>query len=138
MISHLRLLAAAAAAAFLLATGWGTGVGSAQTPCADLGGTVNPQGSATTYHFDYGTTGTYGLQLFSLRREQGRLAELAPVVRVLAGSGRDQGPWRPGMVAVLAELGMRDEARSQLQRKLRPLPLPPCSAITIGQARSRV
>jgi hypothetical protein len=42
VISHLRLLAAAAAAAFLLAAGWGTGVGSAQTPCADLGGTVNP------------------------------------------------------------------------------------------------
>jgi DNA-binding CsgD family transcriptional regulator/tetratricopeptide (TPR) repeat protein len=63
-----------------------------------------------------GTTGTYGLQLFSLRREQGRLAELAPVVRVLAGSSRDQGPWRPGMVAVLAELGMEKEARRELQK----------------------
>jgi len=62
-----------------------------------------------------GTTGTYGLQLFSLRREQGRLAELAPVVRVLAGSGRDRGPWRPGMVAVLAELGM-EEARRELRK----------------------
>ena len=41
-------------------------------------------------------SGTYGIQIFSLRREQGRLAELAPVVRVLAGSGRDGGPWRPG------------------------------------------
>lgn len=61
-------------------------------------------------------SGTYGIQIFSLRREQGRLAELAPVVRVLAGSGRDGGPWRPGMVAVLAELGMRQEAQHELDR----------------------
>jgi DNA-binding CsgD family transcriptional regulator/tetratricopeptide (TPR) repeat protein len=61
-------------------------------------------------------SGTYGIQVFSIRREQGRLAELAPVVRVLAGSGRERGPWRPGMVAVLAELGMEDEARRELAR----------------------
>ena len=61
-------------------------------------------------------SGTYGIQTFSLRREQGRLAELAPVVRVLAGSGRDRGPWRPGMVALLAELGMEKEARRELER----------------------
>ena len=29
-------------------------------------------------------------------------------------------------------------SRSQLHRKPRPLPLPPCSAITSGQARSDV
>jgi DNA-binding CsgD family transcriptional regulator/tetratricopeptide (TPR) repeat protein len=63
-----------------------------------------------------GTTGTYGLQLFSLRREQGRLAELAPVVRILAGSGRDRGSWRPGLVSLLVELGMQEEARRELDR----------------------
>ena len=31
-------------------------------------------------------SGIYGVQMFGVRREQGRLAELAPVVRVLAGS----------------------------------------------------
>jgi DNA-binding CsgD family transcriptional regulator len=61
-------------------------------------------------------SGTYGIQIFSLRREQGRLAELAPVVRVLAGSGRNGGSWRPGMVALLAELGMEQEARRELER----------------------
>ena len=61
-------------------------------------------------------SGIHGIQIFSLRREQGRLAELAPVVRVLAASGRDAGPWRPGMVALLTELGMEDEARRQLER----------------------
>jgi DNA-binding CsgD family transcriptional regulator/tetratricopeptide (TPR) repeat protein len=63
-----------------------------------------------------GTTGTYGLQLFSLRREQGRLAELAPVVRILAATGRDHGSWRPGLVSLLVELGMEAEAWRELNR----------------------
>jgi len=61
-------------------------------------------------------TGVYGIQMFSLRREQGRLAELAPVIRILAGDDRRGGPWRPGLVAVLAELGMEAEARRELAR----------------------
>jgi DNA-binding CsgD family transcriptional regulator len=52
--------------------------------------------------------------MFSIRREQGRLAELAPVIRILAGEAEREGPWRPGLVAVLVELGMEDEARREL------------------------
>ncbi len=59
-------------------------------------------------------SGVYGIQMFSVRREQGRLAELAPVVRILAGESRDGGPWRPGLITVLIELGMQDEAREEL------------------------
>jgi DNA-binding CsgD family transcriptional regulator len=54
--------------------------------------------------------------MFSIRREQGRLAELAPVIRILAGEDRLGGPWRPGLVAVLSELGMEAEARRELTR----------------------
>ena len=61
-------------------------------------------------------SGTYGIQMFSVRREQGRLAELAPAVRLLAGEAGRDGPWRPGLVAVLAELGMESEARRELAR----------------------
>ena len=61
-------------------------------------------------------SGVYGIQMFSVRREQGRLAELAPVIRILAGEGRRNGPWRPGLVALLAELGMEAEARRELAR----------------------
>ena len=61
-------------------------------------------------------SGVYGIQMFSIRREQGRLAELAPVVRILAGESRPAGPWRPGLVSVLAELGMEAEARRELAR----------------------
>jgi DNA-binding CsgD family transcriptional regulator len=60
-------------------------------------------------------SGVYGIQMFSIRREQGRLAELAPVTRILAGEARE-GPWLPGLVALLAELGMEAEARRELTR----------------------
>lgn len=54
--------------------------------------------------------------MFGIRREQGRLAELAPAVRVLAGAPGRIGPWRPGLAALLAELGMESDARRELQR----------------------
>ncbi len=47
-------------------------------------------------------SGVYGIQMFGVRREQGRLAELAPVVRMLAGDlGGGGGAWRPGLVSLL-------------------------------------
>ena len=59
-------------------------------------------------------SGTYGIQMFGLRREQGRLDEVAPVMRILATGHRESGPWRPGLVSLLAELGMETEARRGL------------------------
>ena len=64
------------------------------------------------------SSGVYGIQMFSLRREQGRLAELAPVVRLLAGDPARTGPWRPGLVALLAELGMEADAARELARTM--------------------
>ena len=61
-------------------------------------------------------TGTYGVQMFGIRREQGRLVELAPVMRVLGGAGHAGGSWAPGLAAMLAELGMVEEARRELAR----------------------
>jgi DNA-binding CsgD family transcriptional regulator/tetratricopeptide (TPR) repeat protein len=60
-------------------------------------------------------SGVYGIQMFNVRREQGRLEEVAPVIRVLA-AGERAGAWRPGLIAVLAELGMEAEARRELAR----------------------
>jgi DNA-binding CsgD family transcriptional regulator/tetratricopeptide (TPR) repeat protein len=59
-------------------------------------------------------SGVHGIQLFGIRREQGRLAELAPVIKVLTDEDGRDGPWRPGLIAVLAELGMEAEARREL------------------------
>lgn len=61
-------------------------------------------------------SGTFGIQMFSLRREQGRLVELAPVIRVLVGNEREHGPWRPGLASLLVELGMEADARRELAR----------------------
>jgi DNA-binding CsgD family transcriptional regulator/tetratricopeptide (TPR) repeat protein len=61
-------------------------------------------------------SGVYGIQMFGVRRERGRLAELAPVIRILASDPERAGPWRPGFVALLAELGMDDEAQRELSR----------------------
>jgi DNA-binding CsgD family transcriptional regulator len=63
-------------------------------------------------------SGVHGIQMFSVRRERGRLAELAPVIRILAGDPGRKGPWRPGLVALLADLGMEQEARRELRRAL--------------------
>jgi DNA-binding CsgD family transcriptional regulator/tetratricopeptide (TPR) repeat protein len=61
-------------------------------------------------------SGIYGIQMFNVRREQGRLSEFAPVVGVLVAGERSGGSWRPGLAALLAELGMVDEARRELVR----------------------
>jgi DNA-binding CsgD family transcriptional regulator len=38
------------------------------------------------------------------------------VIRILAGDAAREGPWRPGLAALLAELGMESEARRELSR----------------------
>jgi DNA-binding CsgD family transcriptional regulator len=55
-------------------------------------------------------SGGHGVQLFSLRREQGRLEEARPFL-----GGVVQGTvWRPALAVLYAELGMLDEARAEL------------------------
>ena len=56
----------------------------------------------------------HGIQLFGIRREQGRLAELEPIMRTIVGGEQRGHAWRPGLVALLVELGMHDEARAEL------------------------
>ena len=58
----------------------------------------------------------HGIQMFGIRREQGRLAELAAATRAFAQSERSTSAWRPGFAALLVELGMEAEARAELER----------------------
>ena len=58
--------------------------------------------------------GVYGLQMFAIRREQGRLAEVLPLMRVLSTRDDDHPIWRPGLTALYAELGMFEESRREL------------------------
>ena len=62
-------------------------------------------------------SGVFAIQMFGIRREQARLAELAPVIRLLDDGVRDAS-WSPGLAVVLAEMGMEVEARGELRRVL--------------------
>ena len=69
---------------------------------------------------DFGTEigedvdGVHGVKMFLIRREQGRLAELAPLMRMLLRVNPTDAMWRPGLVVLLTEIGMYDEARPLL------------------------
>ncbi|WP_214402527.1 helix-turn-helix transcriptional regulator [Pseudonocardia lacus] len=58
--------------------------------------------------------GVHGVQMFAIRRAQGRLAEVAPVLRLLDGAAAQPPVWRPGLAALSAELGLLDEAAALL------------------------
>jgi DNA-binding CsgD family transcriptional regulator/tetratricopeptide (TPR) repeat protein len=59
-------------------------------------------------------TGGYGVQLFSIRREQGRLDEARPIVEAVARLDRARSTWRPALAVMYAELGLRDEAIAEI------------------------
>lgn len=62
------------------------------------------------------TEGTFGLQMFTIRREQGRLREIAPVLRLILQQQTITTTWRPGLALIYSELGLVDEAREEFER----------------------
>jgi len=61
------------------------------------------------------TSGVFAMQMFTLRREQGRLKELEPVVRHFVQQKTVAASWRPGLALIYAELGLEGEAREQFE-----------------------
>jgi DNA-binding CsgD family transcriptional regulator/tetratricopeptide (TPR) repeat protein len=59
--------------------------------------------------------GTFGVQMFTIRREQGRLKELAPVVRHFVEQNAAASTWRPGLALIYSELGLDQEARQAFE-----------------------
>jgi DNA-binding CsgD family transcriptional regulator len=59
--------------------------------------------------------GIFGVQMFTVQRLQGRLAEVAPILRQFLDD-EARAAWRPGLVVLLCELGMRHEARAVFER----------------------
>ena len=55
--------------------------------------------------------GIFGVQMFTIRRHQGRLRELAPVLRLFLDSESQGATWRPGLAILHCELGAREDAR---------------------------
>jgi class 3 adenylate cyclase/tetratricopeptide (TPR) repeat protein len=59
--------------------------------------------------------GVFGLQMFALRREQGRLREVEPVVRVFLQEQSAAAAWRPGLALIYSELGRTVDARAEFE-----------------------
>ena len=58
--------------------------------------------------------GVYGIQMFAIRREQGRLAEVAPVIKRLLDADPTQPAWKPGFALIASDLGFRQPAQRLL------------------------
>jgi len=56
-------------------------------------------------------SGVYGVQMFTIRREQGRLAEVAPLVRRFVDENPGDAAWRPGLALIASDLGFAEAAR---------------------------
>jgi DNA-binding NarL/FixJ family response regulator len=68
-------------------------------------------GNSSDIVFD---AGVYGLQMFAIRREQGRLPEVLPFMRFLSEHHGAEAVWRPGLTVLYAELGMLEESTGEL------------------------
>ncbi|WP_170476191.1 adenylate/guanylate cyclase domain-containing protein [Ruegeria arenilitoris] len=54
--------------------------------------------------------GVFGVQMFTIRREQSRLHEVAPVIKRLMSESPEDVAWKPGFGLIAAELGYREPA----------------------------
>lgn len=57
--------------------------------------------------------GAYGMQMFCLRREQGRLREALPMLQQFVQDTPDSQTWKPGLALIYAELDMREACRAE-------------------------
>lgn len=58
--------------------------------------------------------GGYGVQMFSIRRDQDRLDEARPMVEAVVRFGHQAQAWRPALAALYAELGLLEAAAREL------------------------
>jgi DNA-binding CsgD family transcriptional regulator len=63
--------------------------------------------------------GIFGLQMFTVRREQGRLKELEPAVRYFVQQHTTAAAWRPALALIYSELGRTREARMEFEHLAR-------------------
>lgn len=63
-----------------------------------------------------GMPGAAAVQLFTLRREQGRLAELAPVLDHFQRDVSEAATWQPGYIVLCCELGRQEQAAAAFER----------------------
>jgi tetratricopeptide (TPR) repeat protein len=59
--------------------------------------------------------GIYGMHMFSIRREQGRLGEVAPLVKRFINENPEGSVWKPGLMLIANELGFHAQARQHFE-----------------------
>jgi len=59
--------------------------------------------------------GVYGMQMFAIRREQGRLAEVAPLVKRFVTENPEESVWKPGLMLIANDLGFATQARQHFR-----------------------
>jgi transcriptional regulator with XRE-family HTH domain len=59
--------------------------------------------------------GVFSVQMFSIRREQGRLKELAPLVKLFVAQHQQAEVWQPGLALIYTDLEMREEAAGEFE-----------------------
>ena len=57
--------------------------------------------------------GAYGMQMFCLRREQGRLHEALPMLQQFVHDTPQAQTWKPGLALLYAELDMREQCQAE-------------------------
>jgi class 3 adenylate cyclase/tetratricopeptide (TPR) repeat protein len=60
--------------------------------------------------------GIFGVQMFALRREQGRLREIEPLLHHFLDTPEGANAWLPGLALIYAELGRIAEARAEFDQ----------------------
>jgi class 3 adenylate cyclase/tetratricopeptide (TPR) repeat protein len=60
--------------------------------------------------------GIFGVQMFTLRREQGRLREVEPMLRHFVQTPEGTSAWRPGLALIYSELGRPEQARAEFEQ----------------------
>jgi hypothetical protein len=61
------------------------------------------------------SSGVFGVKMFTIRREQGRLAEVAPAVKAFVQQRSAASAWRAGLALIYSELGLEPEARVEFE-----------------------
>lgn len=78
--------------------------------------------------------GIYGVQMFTIRREQGRLAEVAPLVKRFVSEKPEEAIWKPGLMLIASDLGFHEQARTHFEAMAQSdfaLPMDAKRAITL-------
>jgi tetratricopeptide (TPR) repeat protein len=56
--------------------------------------------------------GIIGTHMFTIRREQGRINEVAAIVKLVVANNPETSAWRPGLALIYSLLGQREECKS--------------------------